>query len=69
MSKVKQPGLDGRHRDTDGRIDLKHSNTLVGTLRKTYGEDFAPGIRSDAKLRTVLERSGADTLSDYLKNK
>jgi len=63
----KQPGLDGRHRDADGRISQKHGNTLVGTLRDTYGEDFAKGIRSDAKLSTVLDRTGANSLSDLLK--
>ena len=31
-------GLDGRHRDTTGRIDKKHGNTRIGSLRKTYGE-------------------------------
>jgi hypothetical protein len=63
----KQPGLDGRHRDADGRISEKHGNTLVGTLRETYGDGFAAGIRSDAKLSTVLERTGANSLSDLLK--
>ena len=63
----KQPGLDGRHRDENGQISRKHGNTLVGTLRETYGDDFAAGIRSDAKLSTVLERAGATSLSDLLK--
>jgi hypothetical protein len=54
----KQPGLDGRHRDEDGRISEKHGNTLVGTLRETYGPDFLPGVRSDAKLETIRERTG-----------
>jgi hypothetical protein len=26
-----------RHRDKNGEISRKHGNTLVGTLRKTYG--------------------------------
>ncbi|HZB89099.1 MAG TPA: hypothetical protein VE291_10605 [Terracidiphilus sp.] len=46
-------GLDGRHRDTDGRIDEKKGNTLVRTLRSTYGENFLRDWRSDAKLSTV----------------
>jgi hypothetical protein len=29
---MKQPGLDGRHRDTDGKIDQKHGNTLNKNL-------------------------------------
>jgi hypothetical protein len=32
-----QPGLDGRHRDKDGEISKKHGNTLISTLRETYG--------------------------------
>lgn len=60
-------GLDNRCRDADGEIRHKRSDTLVGTLRQTYGPDFANGYRSDAKLGTVLDREGADTLSDLLK--
>ena len=67
MSKTPQPGLDGRHRDANGEISRKHGNTQVGELRKTYGEAFAKGTRSDAKLSTVLQRSGARSLSDYRK--
>ena len=67
MSKTPQPGLDGRHRDADGEISRKHGNTRVGTLRETYGESFAQGTRSDAKLSTVLNRSGARSLTDYRK--
>ena len=65
----KQPGLDGRHRDADGRISVKHGNTGVGTLRETYGNSFAAGTRSDAHLRTVLDRSGAKSLTGYIKRK
>jgi hypothetical protein len=55
---TKEPGLDGRHRDENGRISEKHGNTLVGTLRETYGPDFLPGVRSDAKLETIRDRTG-----------
>jgi hypothetical protein len=63
----KQPGLDNRHRDADGQISQKHGNTRVATLRDTYGEGFAAGTRSDAKLQTVLDRARAPSLSQYLK--
>lgn len=63
----KQPGLDGRHRNVDGQTSQKHGNTQVGTLREIYGDGFAAGIRSDAKLSTVLDRAGANSLSSYLK--
>ena len=49
-------GLDDRCQDQDGEIRRKRSDTLVGTLRETYGPDFAPGIRSDATLGTLLEQ-------------
>jgi len=65
----KHPGLDTRSRNEDGEIRKKRSDTLVGTLRDEYGEDFAKGYRSDAKLGTVLEREGLDDLSQLLKKK
>ena len=46
-------GLDGRHRDRDGRIDEKRGDTLVRTLRKEYGEDFLNDWHGNAKLSTV----------------
>lgn len=67
MSRHSQPGLDGRHRDADGGIDRKHGNTLVGTLRQTYGPDFASNRRSDMKLSTLLQQTGVPSLSQYLK--
>ncbi len=65
--KVPQTGLKGRHRDLDGQASRKHGDTLVGTLRGTYGNDFAPGARADMELRTLLQRTGAHSLSQYLK--
>jgi hypothetical protein len=62
-----QPGLDQRHRDADGEISRKHGNTQIGTLRQTYGSDFAAGRRSDMRLSTLLDQSGAPSLSQLLK--
>jgi hypothetical protein len=62
-------GLDGRSRDEDGEIRRKRSDTLVGTLRKTYGDGFLSDYRSDTKLGTVLRREGAEDLSDLLKKR
>ena len=42
MAKTRR-GLDGRHRDKSGRIEKKHGNTRIGTLRKEYGPSFADG--------------------------
>ena len=67
MAKSKR-GLDGRHRDKSGRIDRKHGNTRVKSLRKEYGERFAKGRRSDLMLKTLLEETGSASLHDYLKH-
>ena len=60
--------LDDRMRDHDGEIRKKRSDTLVGTLRETYGPEFAKGYRADAKLGTVLDKEGVATL-DQLRKK
>jgi hypothetical protein len=69
MSKDSRTGLDDRHRDQNGEIRHKNGTTLVGTLRETYGENFAPGVRSDMKLDTLLDRTGAKSLSELVKKR
>lgn len=49
-----QPGLDDRHRDKDGEISRKHGNTLVRTLRRIYGPNFASGFAATDNLAHVL---------------
>jgi len=61
-------GLDQRCRDLDGEIRQKRGDTLVGTLRRTYGPEFASGVRSDMRLDTLRERIGK-SLSGLLKKK
>lgn len=68
MSKQCRTGLDDRCRDLDGEIRQKRGDTLVGTLRKTYGPDFAHGLRSDTRLDTLRERMG-NSLSKTLKGR
>ena len=55
-------GLDGRTRDQNppkaGEIREKRGDTLVRTLRNEYGQVFANGFRSDAKLETVRQATG-----------
>jgi hypothetical protein len=51
---MQQPGLDGCYREKNGQIAKKHGNTLISTLRRTYGTDFAAASRGDAKLIDVL---------------
>ena len=69
MAKHCNNGLDDRCRDHDGEIRQKRGDTLVGTLRKTYGPDFAPGVRSDMRLDTLRERMGGASLSQIVKGK
>ena len=64
-AEAKQQGLDGRHRDTAGEIRRNSGNTRVGTLRKTYGANFAAGWRSDMKLQDLLKETGAKSLTDF----
>ncbi len=66
---AEQPGLDHRHRDDDGWTRMKNGNTQIRTLRQTYGDNFAPGRRSDMHLNNFLDDIGASSLSDYLKNR
>lgn len=62
MTKKPSRGLDGRTRDQNppkaGEIRQKRGDTQVSTLRREYGENFAAGIRSDATLETLRQRTG-----------
>jgi hypothetical protein len=60
-------GLDHRCRDLDGEIRHKRGDTLVKTLRETYGPEFAPGVRSDTRLDTLRERAGGASLAQIIK--
>ena len=62
-------GLDSRHCDLDDAIRRKRGDTLVGTLRKTYGPEFARGVRSDTRLDTLRKRAGGASLAKILKVK
>lgn len=62
-------GLDDRCRDLDGEIRHKRGDTLVRTLRETYGPGFAPGVRSDTRLDTLRQRAEGASLSKLLKGK
>jgi hypothetical protein len=60
-------GLDRRHRDKGGRIEKKHGNTRVGSLRKEYSASFAKGRRKDMMLKTLLKETGSTSLHEYLR--
>lgn len=65
---MQQPGLDQRHRDKNGEISRKHGNTLVSTLRQTYGANFAPGIDGNVKLIDVLHRLDEPSLHQLVQD-
>jgi hypothetical protein len=46
-------GRSGRSRDSDGRLEGRRGDTLIGTLREQNKKTFLAGRRSDAKLSTV----------------
>src|SRR5215472_2745538 len=51
-----QMAIDTRHRDKSGEISRKHGNSLIHTLRKTYGQSFAKGCGDDEKLNDVVHK-------------
>ena len=58
--------IDDRHRDKNGEISRKHGNTLVGTLRRIYGETFAAGESESAKLSAVLDKLHETSLTQLV---
>jgi len=63
--KQRHPGIDGRARDKDGEIRHKNGNTRVDTLRGIYGDGFAPDVRGDMHLDTLLDRTGGQDTKVY----
>lgn len=59
---MKQPGLDGRHRDEDGDIRQKRSNTLNRNLPQPI-----PEFRADATLGFMREVTGETSEKDVAK--
>ena len=68
LTAMEQPGLDQRHRDRNGEIDRKHGNTLISTLRLTYGAGFAPGFPGHMKLSDVLRTLDEPSLSRLVRD-
>jgi hypothetical protein len=60
--------IDTRHRDKNGEISRKHGNTLIRTLRITYGPGFAPGFTDNAKLSEVLEKMDEPSLRHLIRD-
>jgi hypothetical protein len=55
--------INARHRDKNGEISRKHGNTLIRTLRITYGPGFAPGCADNAKLSDCLAKLDEPSLT------
>jgi hypothetical protein len=50
-------------------VGRKHGNTLIRTLRKTYGDHFAQGCGDDEKLSDVLHKMDTPSLSKLLQDR
>ena len=62
-----EPGLNGRHRNQDGRIRAKRGDTHIETLRDTYGMDFAAGLPGNFHLGILRAATGM-SLSEMLRH-
>ena len=58
--------IDTRHRGKTG--EREYGNTLIRTLRKTYGPDFAKGCADDEKLSDILATLGEPSLSHLIRD-
>lgn len=58
-------GLDGRHRDRDGRIQKKRSDTKMKTLKLEYPE--LKNFGDESTLGEVCERQGVADLDQLLR--
>jgi len=56
------------HRDKNGEISRTHGNTLVRTLRRFHGSDFAKGFKETDKLYDVLLALDEPSLSSLVKD-
>ena len=57
-----------RYREENGKISRKHGNTLIQTLRNTYGISFAPGCANHAKLSDVLAKFDELSLGQLIRD-
>jgi hypothetical protein len=48
--------VSARYRDTGGEISRKHGDTLIGTLRASYGGRFAKGCTDGEKLNEAFAK-------------
>jgi hypothetical protein len=60
--------IDARHRDKNGEIGRKHGNTLIRTLRKSYGSGFGKSCNNGEKLSDVLHKLDEPSLSKLVQD-
>lgn len=65
---MKQPGLDGRHRDEDGHIEQKRGDTLNKNLPQPIPQ-FSPNARPDTMRKETGQTSIADVREAAKKRK
>jgi hypothetical protein len=51
------------------KLRRKRGDTLVGTIRKEFGEHVLPGFRAKTRLDAVLKKTGAASLPQLLRKK
>jgi hypothetical protein len=64
---MKEPGLDGRHRDKDGQIQQKRSDTLNKNLPQPI-PGYGPNVTLD-KIRKDTGKTSEKDIRDAVKNK
>ncbi len=60
--------FDTRHRDKTGEISRKYGNTLIRTLRRTYGQNFAGACGNKKKLGDVLHKLDEPSLTRLIRD-
>lgn len=60
-SAMKEPGLDGRHRNKDGTIQQKRSDTQNQNLPRPV-----PGFKPTTTLKTIRQKTGEVSERDIL---
>jgi hypothetical protein len=62
-SSMSKAGPGNRYLNHDREINHKHGTTLVGILRKIYGQNFAAGYPATEKLSEILHHLNETSLS------
>ena len=61
-------GVSARYRDKGDEVSRKHGDTLIGTLRSSYGRRFAEGCTDGEKLSEALAKLDGQSLSKLVRD-